>query len=82
MSTDWASILVEGRGNFVIARGKCSGKRLRDLDTSELESFRDSRAKGQHAEYCKEYARAFLALSALQRIDSSGPPPLNNSASC
>ncbi len=39
MSTDWASILVEDRGNFVIARGKCSGKRLRDLDGSELESL-------------------------------------------
>ena len=69
-----AAHLVDTRGDYVVAKGRHTGKRLRDLSTSELENLRDSKAKGTHAEFCKEYARAFLALSALARLDFSGAP--------
>ena len=70
-----AENLVNERGDFVVAKGMHSGRRLRDLDTSELQTLANSRTRGKHAEFCKEYAHAYLSLSALARLPAYYPTP-------
>jgi len=62
-----AEALVRTHGNYVIATGTMKGRRLMDLNEAELQLLAASRKQGESANRCRDFARAYLSLSALNR---------------
>ena len=63
-----AEDLVRSHGNYVIATGTMKGRRLMDLNEAELQLLAASRKQGESANRCRDFARAYLSLSALNRL--------------
>ena len=62
-----AEELVRQHGDYVIATGLMKGRMLRDLNEVELQGLAASRKSGTAADRCREFAKAFISLSALAR---------------
>ena len=62
-----AEDLVRSHGTYVITTGTMKGRRLMDLNEAELQLLAASRKQGESANRCRDFARAYLSLSALNR---------------
>ena len=62
-----AEDLVRSHGTYVITTGTMKGRRLMDLNEAELQLLAASRKQGESANRCRDFARAHLSLSALNR---------------
>ena len=59
--------LLRAHGDYVITTGLMKGRPLRDLNEMELQSLAVSRKQGESANRCRDFAKAYLSLSALSR---------------